>query len=102
MKMESGDFVMPGDFLSVSEQFLPGQGAYEDDGSVKSGKYLDIGVTSKTTNPIVVMVWYDGDNLLYSYKYIHLLFNKHNYNKIVTKNITNKFIRKWQIKMTLK
>ena len=37
------------------------------DGSVKSGKYLDIGVTSNTTNPIVVMVWYDGDNLLYSY-----------------------------------
>ena len=37
MKIESGDFVMPGDFLSVSEQFLPGQGAYEDDGSVKSG-----------------------------------------------------------------
>ena len=34
MKMESGDFVMPGDFLSVSEEFLPGQGAYEDDGSV--------------------------------------------------------------------
>ena len=37
MKVNSGDFVMPGDFLSVSEQFLPGDGAYEDDGSVRSG-----------------------------------------------------------------
>ena len=36
MKINTGDFVMPGDFLSVSEQFLPGDGAYEDDGSVKS------------------------------------------------------------------
>ena len=65
MKMESGDFVMPGDFLSVSEQFLPGQGAYEDDGSVKSGvpgnvlideDEKEISVISKSGGPNLLKV----------------------------------------------
>ncbi len=65
MKIESGDFVMPGDFLSVSEQFLPGPGAYEDDGSVKSGvpgnvfidvEEKEISVISKSGGPNLLRV----------------------------------------------
>ena len=65
MKVESGDFVMPGDFLSVSEEFLPGQGAYEDDGSVKSGvpgnvlidsDEKEISVISKSGGPNLLKV----------------------------------------------
>ena len=76
MKMESGDFVMPGDFLSVSEQFLPGQGAYEDDGSVKSGvpgnvlideDEKEISVISKSGGPNLLKV---GSSLFGSYSHL--------------------------------
>ena len=65
MKVETGDFVMPGDFLSVSEEFLPGPGAYEDDGSVKSGvpgnvlvdrEEKEISVISKSGGPNLLRV----------------------------------------------
>ena len=65
MKVNSGDFVMPGDFLSVSEQFLPGDGAYEDDGSVRSGvpgnveidiAQKEISVISKSGGPNLLKV----------------------------------------------
>ena len=65
MKVNSGDFVMPGDFLSVSEQFLPGDGAYEDDGSVRSGvpgnveidaNQKEISVISKSGGPNLLKV----------------------------------------------
>ncbi len=65
MKVKSGDFVMPGDFLSVSEQFLPGDGAYEDDGSIKSGvpgnveinfNQKEISVISKSGGPNLLKV----------------------------------------------
>lgn len=65
MKVGSGDFVMPGDFLSVSEQFLPGFGAYEDDGEIKSSipgnvlinnKQKEISVISKSGGPTLLEV----------------------------------------------
>lgn len=36
MSLNSGDFVMPGDILAVSEQYLPMDWAYEEDGYIKS------------------------------------------------------------------
>ena len=33
----------------------------------KAGQYVSIGVTQNTTTPVVVMVWFDGSNLMYSY-----------------------------------
>lgn len=63
MKIESGDLVMPGDFLAVSEQFLPGQGAYDDEGFIKSTtsgnvyiniKSKEIEVISKSGGPVLL------------------------------------------------
>jgi exosome complex component CSL4 len=34
--MKDGEFVLPGSFLGVAEEFLPGKGAYEEDGKVYS------------------------------------------------------------------
>lgn len=34
--MESGAFVVPGDVLGYSEEFMPGDGAYEEDGNICS------------------------------------------------------------------
>ncbi|MFQ6050505.1 MAG: exosome complex RNA-binding protein Csl4 [Candidatus Hydrothermarchaeota archaeon] len=34
MKVKSGDFVVPGDILGVSEEFIPGEGTYEEKGKV--------------------------------------------------------------------
>lgn len=36
MKIKSGDFVMPGDVLGVSEQFLPDEWTYDDEGHIKA------------------------------------------------------------------
>lgn len=36
MKIKSGDLVMPGDYLGIVEQYLPGEGTYDDDGNIKS------------------------------------------------------------------
>jgi exosome complex component CSL4 len=32
--MKDGEFVLPGSFLGVAEEFMPGKGAYEEDGKV--------------------------------------------------------------------
>ncbi|KYK35461.1 MAG: exosome complex RNA-binding protein Csl4 [Theionarchaea archaeon] len=32
--MKDGEFVLPGSYLGVAEEFLPGRGAYEEDGKV--------------------------------------------------------------------
>ncbi len=32
--MKDGEFVMPGTFLGVAEEFLPGRGAYEEEGKI--------------------------------------------------------------------
>ena len=63
MKINTGDFVMPGDFLSVSEQFLPGDGAYEDDGSVKSATAGNVSIDKKAKE-ISVISKSNGPNLL--------------------------------------
>ena len=34
MKIKSGDLVMPGDYLGIVEQYLPGEGTYDDDGKI--------------------------------------------------------------------
>ncbi|MCG2828034.1 exosome complex RNA-binding protein Csl4 [Methanothermobacter sp. K4] len=36
MKVKSGDIVFPGDFLAVSEEVIPSEGTYDDDGEIKS------------------------------------------------------------------
>ncbi len=36
MKVKSGDMVFPGDFLAVSEELLPSEGTYDDNGKIKS------------------------------------------------------------------
>jgi exosome complex component CSL4 len=44
MKAKSGDFVLPGDFLGVSEEFVPAEGAYDDDGDIKA---MVVGMVSR-------------------------------------------------------
>lgn len=34
MKTKSGDFVLPGDPLGVTEEFVPADWTYEDDGKI--------------------------------------------------------------------
>ncbi len=36
MKAKSGDFVLPGDILGVTEQFVPSEWTYEEEGKIKS------------------------------------------------------------------
>lgn len=36
MKAKSGDFVLPGDVLGVTEEFVPSEWTYEDEGRIKS------------------------------------------------------------------
>jgi len=59
---DDGTFVIPGDFLGFSEEFMPGDGAYEEGGTLYSAvtgvvsvdmKERKIGVAPKTTVPVV-------------------------------------------------
>ncbi len=36
MGIKTGDFVVPGDFLATAEEFVPGEGAYEENGKIYS------------------------------------------------------------------
>ncbi len=36
VEVKTGDFVVPGAFLATAEEFMPGEGAYEEDGEVYS------------------------------------------------------------------
>lgn len=63
MRNKSGDFVLPGDSLGVTEEFVPSEGTYEDNGEIKSliaGEvYLDnknrkISIMPKT-NPLLIL-----------------------------------------------
>ncbi|WP_409200175.1 exosome complex RNA-binding protein Csl4 [Methanobrevibacter sp. DSM 116169] len=63
MKVESGDFVMPGDFLGIIEQFLPGDGTYDDEGNIKSNiignvsiENKKISVIAKTDEPSILKI----------------------------------------------
>ena len=65
MKIESGDFVMPGDYLGIIEQYLPGEGTYDDEGNIKSAVLGNvavdfhnrkISVNSNSGSPVVLKV----------------------------------------------
>jgi len=36
VEIKTGDFVVPGDFLATAEEFVPGEGAYEENGKIYS------------------------------------------------------------------
>jgi exosome complex component CSL4 len=68
MNIEQGDFVMPGDVLGVSEQYLPGDWTYEDGGYIKSAVIGNISINKreiviipKTTTPLLLKV---GDTIV--------------------------------------
>ncbi|WP_461462116.1 exosome complex RNA-binding protein Csl4 [Methanobrevibacter sp.] len=48
MKLESGDLVMPGDFLGIIEQYEPGEGTFDDNGDIKSSILGNVTLDSKT------------------------------------------------------
>jgi exosome complex component CSL4 len=63
VEVKTGDFVLPGDFLSTSEEFVPGEGAYEEDGKIYSSavgmvlidiRTKRISVFAKTKTPPVL------------------------------------------------
>lgn len=62
-RAETGDFVVPGDFLSTTEEFVPGEGVYEEDNGVyssvtgvvlKDADTKKVTVHSKTDTPPVL------------------------------------------------
>lgn len=68
MDIEQGNFVMPGDVLGVSEQYLPGDWTYEDEGYIKAAvignvsiNRHEIAIIPKTTVPVVLKV---GDTVV--------------------------------------
>jgi len=59
-EIKTGDFVVPGDFLATAEEFVPGDGAYEEDGKIYSSctgvvlvdvQTKRISVLSRTSGP---------------------------------------------------
>lgn len=54
MKVESGDFVMPGDVLGVTEQFLPDEWTYDDEGYVKAAVLGKVSINNKNRTISVV------------------------------------------------
>ncbi len=46
MKVKSGDFVMPGDVLGVSEQFLPDKWTYDDEGYIRASVLGTVDINS--------------------------------------------------------
>ena len=63
MKTKSGDFVLPGDALGVTEEFVPSEWTYEDDGSIRSliagtvsldNKNKKISIVPKTSSPSIL------------------------------------------------
>ena len=60
MKAKSGDFVLPGDILGVTEEFVPAEWTYEEEGKIKSlvvgtvsidDKNKEISIVPKTGTP---------------------------------------------------
>ncbi|MCL2114926.1 MAG: exosome complex RNA-binding protein Csl4 [Methanobrevibacter sp.] len=48
MKINSGDFVMPGDVLGVSEQFLPDEWTYDDGNCIKAAVFGNVSIDNKS------------------------------------------------------
>ena len=42
MKTKSGDFVLPGDSLGVTEEFVPAEWTYDDEGKIRTHKNLGL------------------------------------------------------------
>lgn len=68
--VKNGDFVVPGEFLGISEEFIPGEGVYEEDGKIFSSntgvvsldtKERKIAINPKTSTPLTPKV---GDIIL--------------------------------------
>ncbi|MEE8400945.1 MAG: exosome complex RNA-binding protein Csl4 [Candidatus Hydrothermarchaeaceae archaeon] len=68
--VESGDFVLPGKEVGFSEEFIPGEGTYEEEGKIFASSTglvtvdlneRKITVASKTSVPIVLK---DGDKVI--------------------------------------
>ena len=47
MKIEEDKIVMPGDKLGIVEQYLPGDGTYDDDGDIKSSVLGNVKINQK-------------------------------------------------------
>jgi len=54
MKVKSGDFVMPGDVLGVSEQFLPDKWTYDDEGYIKASILGTVDISSSNKKISIV------------------------------------------------
>lgn len=63
MKAKSGDFVLPGDALGVTEEFLPSEWTYEEEGKIRSlvagtvsidQKNKKISIIPKTKSPAIL------------------------------------------------
>ena len=63
MKTKSGDFVLPGDSLGVTEEFVPAEWTFDDDGKIRSlvagtvnldQKNKRISIIPKTNSPIIL------------------------------------------------
>ena len=48
MKINTGDFVMPGDVLGVSEQFLPDEWTYDDGNYIKAAVFGNVSIDNKS------------------------------------------------------
>ena len=47
MSIEEEQIVMPGDKLGIIEQYLPGEGTYDDDGDIKSAVLGNVKINQK-------------------------------------------------------
>ncbi len=47
MKIKDGDFVIPGDKLGIIEQYLPGKGTYDNEGSIEATAIGEVTIDSK-------------------------------------------------------
>ncbi|MDI6820244.1 MAG: exosome complex RNA-binding protein Csl4 [Candidatus Hodarchaeaceae archaeon] len=47
-EIKTGDFVVPGDFLATAEEFMPGEGAYEEDSKIYSSRTGVVLVDART------------------------------------------------------
>ena len=63
MKTKSGDFVLPGDALGVTEEFVPSEWTYEEEGKIRSlvagkvsvdNKNKKISIIPKTDSPAML------------------------------------------------
>lgn len=63
MKTKSGDFVLPGDSLGVTEEYVPAEWTYEDEGKIRSlvagivsvdNRNKRISIVPKTSSPSVL------------------------------------------------